>query len=268
MRSQENSSTSDRTTGGGTTDTVLRPKRPAPGAPTCRSRKSRQAGKSRRPGTMFCSIAADAADGSSVGRQSESKRKPRGHVSRNPDGCTQRSPHRPLTRQLKGSVTLRLGGCSGRGRYRSISRCSMSVKRTSSSRQGDGQVPDAVLVRGADGCGAAEAGAGVDDDAAGRRCLLADLGPDLRLPPLPHLVLQTCGEAGAGLLDLTLDVPFHGDRRSFRDPGRGEGRHRPVRDGWPTACRGGAASGTNRGVKLVLRTCVPPGKCVARHVGI
>jgi hypothetical protein len=45
--------------------------------------------------------------------------------------------------------------------------------------QGDGQVPDAVLVCRPDRRGVAEAGAGVDDDAAGGRRLLAGLGADL-----------------------------------------------------------------------------------------
>lgn len=67
-------------------------------------------------------------------------------------------------------------------------------------RQGDGQVPEAVFVGGADRRGVADQGPGVDDDAAGRRRLLPGLGPDLRLSPLLHLALQAGGEVRARLL--------------------------------------------------------------------
>src|SRR4051812_19337891 len=77
-------------------------------------------------------------------------------------------------------------------------------------REGDGQVPDAVLVRRPDRRDVAEPGPGVDDDAACRRCLLPGLGPDLRLPALLHLALQARGEVRSGLLDLVLHVPFDG----------------------------------------------------------
>ncbi len=46
-------------------------------------------------------------------------------------------------------------------------------------RQGDGQVPEPVLVSGADRRGVADPGAGVDDDAAGGRRLLPGLGGDV-----------------------------------------------------------------------------------------
>lgn len=77
-------------------------------------------------------------------------------------------------------------------------------------RQCDGQVPTAVLVRRPDRRGVTEAGAGVDDDATGRRRVLAGLRPDLRLPPGPHLALQAGGELRAGLFDLVLHVPLDG----------------------------------------------------------
>ncbi len=58
------------------------------------------------------------------------------HLRRPTDPSRRRSPlHSPtraLTRQLKRSVTSGIAACSGRGRYRSNSRCSMSVNRTSS----------------------------------------------------------------------------------------------------------------------------------------
>jgi hypothetical protein len=77
-------------------------------------------------------------------------------------------------------------------------------------RWSDGQVPEAGVVGGPDRRGVADPGAGVDDDAAGRRRLVPGPGADLGLPPLLHLTLQTRGEVRAGLFDLVLHVPFDG----------------------------------------------------------